>query len=74
MPRGDRQAIAQYRVGLPDKKVISSVTEAIKPMLEQFSFYEWENQTLIKLHSLLLPRLLAGEIDLSNIQEVMDNG
>lgn len=73
MPRGDKQAIALYQVGLPDKDVIASVTDVVKPMLEQVSLNERRNQQLTKLRNLLLPKLLAGDIDLSNIETVMNN-
>lgn len=73
MPRGDKQAIALYQVGLPDKDVIASVTDVVKPMLEQVSLNERQNKQLTKLRNLLLPKLLAGDIDLSNIETVMNN-
>lgn len=73
MPRGDKQAIALYQVGLPDKDVIASVTDVVKPMLEQVSLNERQNQQLTKLRDLLLPKLLAGDIDLSNIKTVKNN-
>ncbi|WP_282801730.1 restriction endonuclease subunit S [Secundilactobacillus kimchicus] len=73
MPRGDKQAIALYQVGLPDKDVIASVTDVVKPMFEQASLNERQNQQLTKLRDLLLPKLLAGDIDLSNIETVMNN-
>lgn len=73
MPRGDKQAIALYQVGLPDKDVIASVTDVVKPMLEQVSLNERQNQQLTKLRGLLLPKMLAGDIDLSNIETVMNN-
>ncbi|MEK1444941.1 hypothetical protein HC014_05150 [Limosilactobacillus fermentum] len=73
MPRGDKQAIALYQVGLPDKDVIASVTDVVKPMLEQVSLNERQNQQLTKLRDLLLPKLLAGDINLSNIEAVMNN-
>ena len=73
MPRGDKQAIALYQVGLPDKDVIASVTDEVKPMLEQVSHNERQNQQLTKLRNLLLPKLLAGDVDLSNIETVMNN-
>lgn len=73
MPRGDKQAIALYQVGLPDKDVIASVTDVVKPMLEQVSLNERQNKQLTKLRNLLLPKLLAGDIDLSNMETVMNN-
>lgn len=73
MPRGDKQAIALYQVGLPDKDVITSVSDVVNPMLEQVSLNEKQNQQLTKLRNLLLPKLLAGDIDLSNIKTVMNN-
>lgn len=73
MPRGDKQAIALYQVGLPDKDVITSVSDVVNPMLEQVSLNEKQNQQLTKLRNLLLPKLLAGDIDLSNIETVMNN-
>lgn len=73
MPRGDKQAIALYQVGLPDKDVIASVTDVVKPMVEQVSLNERQNKQLIKLRNLLLPNLLAGDIDLSNIETMMNN-
>ncbi|WP_225047661.1 restriction endonuclease subunit S [Lacticaseibacillus kribbianus] len=73
MPRGDKQAIELYQVGLPDKGEIASVTDVVKPMLEQVSLNERQNRQLTELRNLLLPKLLAGDIDLSNIETVMNN-
>lgn len=73
MPRGDKQAIALYQVGLPDKDVVISVTGVVKPILEQVSLNEQQNQQLAKLCDLILSKFLAGEIDLSNLGEVMKN-
>jgi type I restriction enzyme S subunit len=53
---------------IPDKKTATLFNEIVKPMLEiiQQSFYE--NQRLQGLRDSLLPRLMSGELDVSDLE------
>lgn len=51
----------------------SFVKETLSPILRSIDANKVENQSLIQLRDLLLPKLLAGDIDLSNIETVMNN-
>lgn len=51
----------------------SFVKETLTPILRSIDANKAENQSLTQLRDLLLPKLLAGDIDLSNIETVMNN-
>ncbi|MBS0947607.1 restriction endonuclease subunit S [Levilactobacillus brevis] len=58
---------------LPTNKQIDTFHNQVVPMFDLVKNNERQNKNLTKLRNLLLPKLLAGEIDLSNIKERMKN-
>ena len=53
---------------LPGKAAMDSFTELITPMFEKIWANEEESASLAKFRDALLPKLMSGEIDVSNIQ------
>lgn len=53
--------------------VIREFHEFASPLMQQIYQNREQNRELTQLRELLLPRLLAGDIDLSNIEAVMNN-
>lgn len=68
MPRGDKQQILTYPVILPSKEELEGFNAIALPILKQICSYRAENKRLFALRDSLLPKLMSGEIDVSNIQ------
>ena len=58
---------------IPSENELSMFREKINPLFAQIKLLEEQNQNLTKLRTLLLPKVLDGNIDLSNIETVMNN-
>lgn len=68
MPRGDKQQIMNYPIVIPSEKSLTIYNETVIPMLEQIACNRAENKGLTDLRDVLLPKLMSGEIDVSDIQ------
>lgn len=53
---------------IPDKTTMDSFTETITPLFDQVWANENENAKLAEVRDALLPKLMSGEIDVSDIQ------
>ena len=53
---------------IPDKNTMDSFTETVTPLFEQIWENEDENAKLAEVRDALLPKLMSGEIDVSDIQ------
>lgn len=53
---------------IPDKTIMDSFTETITPLFDQVWANENENAKLAEVRDALLPKLMSGEIDVSDIQ------
>ncbi len=67
MPRGDKQQIMNYPVVVPSDHALMTFTNTVKPMLETISNNRAENVRLANMRDVLLPRLMSGELDVSEI-------
>ena len=52
---------------VPSAKVVSSFTAMIDPIFEKIWANQFENDRLAQIRDALLPKLMSGEIDVSNI-------
>ena len=68
MPRGDKQQIMTYPVVLPSEEELAGFNTIASPLLEQIYSNRAENKRLSILRDTLLPKLMSGEIDVSDIQ------
>lgn len=68
MPRGDKQQIMTYAVHVPSNEELDDFNALAKPLLSQVENNRLENIRLSALRDVLLPKLMSGEIDVSNIQ------
>ena len=59
--------IAGFPIGIPTAKDLKKFDEVVVPMFDAISAYEAENKRLAALRDTLLPRLMSGEIDVSDI-------
>ena len=67
MPRGDKQQIMTYPVVLPAENELEEFNAIAFPVLEQFNSNKAENKQLSALRDALLPKLMSGELDVSDI-------
>jgi len=67
MPRGDKQQIMNYPVVLPNKESLNLFNELIVPMLDQIATNRIESSRLAALRDALLPKLISGELNVSDI-------
>lgn len=68
MPRGDKQQIMTYPVVLPSDEQLSKFNSLAMPILEHIHYNRRENGRLSKIRDTLLPKLMSGEIDVSNLE------
>ncbi len=67
MPRGDKQQIMNYPVVLPDTESLNLFNGLIGPMLDQIATNRIESSRLASLRDALLPKLMSGELDVSEL-------
>ena len=68
MPRGDKQQIMMYPICIPSDAYIEKFNKAVLPMLETVYTNRLEADNLAMLRDTLLPKLINGEIDVSQVQ------
>lgn len=56
-----------YPIKMPSQSIIDSFCEIVTPIYEMIALNEIEKQKLAETRDLLLPKLIAGEIDLSDL-------
>ena len=60
-------ATLEFQVALPDEKTITDFCSIVTPMYDTISANICENQRLAQLRDSILPKLMSGELDVSNI-------
>lgn len=60
--------IAGFPIGIPHLEELQKFNDVVLPMFDAISANKAENQALAAMRDLLLPRLMSGEINVSNIQ------
>lgn len=67
MPRGDKQQIMTYPVALPSDEELEEFNALVLPILAHIHSNRGENERLAAVRDALLPKLMSGEINVSNI-------
>ena len=67
MPRGDKQQIMTYPVALPSDEELEEFNSLAFPILAQIHSNRGENMILSAVRDALLPKLMSGELDVSEI-------
>ncbi|AAM32435.1 restriction endonuclease subunit S [Methanosarcina mazei] len=62
------------RVVLPDVPLAMDFVNVVNPLFKQITLLEHKNQNLRKTRDLLLPKLISGEIDVSDLDIHIRNG
>ena len=68
MPRGDKQQIMTYPITLPTDTELERFNSVAVPILMQIQNNRNENKRLRLLRDILLPRLMSGEINATQIR------
>lgn len=68
MPRGDKQQIMTYPIRLPLEAELEAFNSIAFPILNQIHSNRFENARLSALRDALLPQLISGKIDISDVQ------
>ncbi len=67
-PKISQANLRSIQIVIPPELVILSVNDQINPLFSQMRLNEDQNKVLVTLRDTLLPKLMSGEIDVSNIQ------
>lgn len=67
MPRGDKQQIMTYTVALPSDEELEEFNALAFPILMQIHSNRGENKRLSAVRDALLPKLMSGELDVSEV-------
>jgi type I restriction enzyme S subunit len=59
--------ILEYSLAVPDTDLLRRFTTAVSPILDKSEFLEVQNRQLAAARDLLLPRLVTGRLDISDI-------
>ena len=62
-----REDLDKSEVLIPDDETYTQLTSLLSPILELIIKNKVENRQLIQLRDTLLPKLMSGEIDVSNV-------
>ena len=65
-----RQTFSSVRVTTPSTRCIAMFEECVLPLLEKIKGNVISSVTLGKTRDILLPKILSGEIDVSNLSTV----
>ncbi len=67
MPRGDKKQIMRYPIVIANSDIYLKFNKIVSPMFEKLLTLKEENKNLIKLRDTLLPKLMSGEIRVSDL-------
>lgn len=67
MPRGDKQQIMTYPIALPSDDELDKFNAFALPILAQIHTNRGENNRLCAVRDALLPKLMSGKLDISEI-------
>ena len=58
----------EFRVVLPPENILIRFEEISRQLFDEIVANQLENRRLVTLRELLIPKLMSGEIDVSNIK------
>ncbi|MHA1304692.1 MAG: restriction endonuclease subunit S [Candidatus Heimdallarchaeaceae archaeon] len=62
-----RNSLKQVKLIIPPTKLINELDSILEPIHNQLTIIEKKNAVLLKIRDLLIPKLISGEIDLSEL-------
>ncbi len=72
MPRVSWNDVARYPIALPPDEVLERFDTLIRIFVDRIKVNVFESRTLNELRNLLLPKLLSGEIRVSEAERVVE--
>jgi type I restriction enzyme S subunit len=57
-----------FEISLPNEEVLNQFDDTTAPLLNRIIANSYENKRLEQLRDLLLPKLMSGEIDVSDVE------
>jgi type I restriction enzyme S subunit len=70
MPRAKWSDAAQYRLALPDSRVIKEYNSFVLPIAELIKRNIFDSRSLSLLRDFLLPLLISGELQVGEIERL----
>jgi type I restriction enzyme S subunit len=70
MPRTNWSDISSFQIAIPSKPIAELFTRTIQPMLENLQTNIQQSRTLATLRDTLLPKLLSGELRVSDVASI----
>ena len=68
MPRANWDVLVKYQVPMPRQPILGQFNEFMNDIVNQLHNFVFRNQTLRRTRDLLLPRLISGEVDVSELE------
>ncbi|WP_288504322.1 restriction endonuclease subunit S [uncultured Pseudomonas sp.] len=72
MPRTSWDAMSRYPLTLPEEPLASGFNDIVQPMIETITANVLESKALTKMLELLLPRIVSGEAQISDIEKLIE--
>ncbi len=69
MPRANWSVLQEHPIAIPTLSVAGQFSAVVDPAIQQMQALIFQVQNLRRTRDLLLPRLLSGQIDVSNLSE-----
>jgi type I restriction enzyme S subunit len=71
MPRANWEVLEKYQVPMPCQSILGQFNEFMSDIVNQLHNVVFRNQTLRRTRDLLLPSLISGEVDVSELDIVV---
>ena len=72
MPRANWNVLCKYPVPLPSENVLTQFRKAVEPMVGLINNLVFRNRCLRTSRDLLLPKLVSGEIEVSQAEQMLE--
>ncbi len=67
MPRANWDVLVKYKIPMPSQPILDQFNEFMSEGVSHLHNLVFRNQTLRRIRDLLLPRLISGEVDVSDL-------
>ena len=67
MPRANWDILVKYQIPMPPHPILGQFNEFISEIVSQLQNFVFRNQILRRTRDLLLPKLISGEVDVSEL-------
>ena len=67
MPRANWDVLAKYRIHMPPQPILGQFNAFMSEIVSLLHNFVFRNQSLRRTCYLLLPRLISGEVDVSEL-------